>query len=593
MPPNAQNKISSYFSISYTHITYCIFSLFILLYLASRVLYLDADVPQWLQSYMYPMDEMSYSATAVQAVHKYNSDVAPYQAMSPSTPFHDFSFTLHYVTDWTLRLFGNNYYGFRMPSVIMGLIIFSVMFNLLARRFGLIYAIAGCALLLCDYQFLLHNRVVDSTIHRMAGFWFLIFCFDRKFSSKDATPMYSLFLGCMTSFIAMYIYLTNFFILPAAIIVAILTFDKDRLRHLKYFSLGIIIVALPRIYSIFFDPFFFKLMPHIVARVATPDNSGSWSSLMAKMRWNILWSNAGIFLTYNWYLCPLFFKCILYFMARKIWDVVTNKLTACLYIVILITGAYICSDVLTEKEGVIAVTLCLFIPLAYFLFFLVRNWKRLFEIQRKLPIDTAVFVMYLFFFLQTIFTNDSPHKKLIFLLPIFIYFILWGTHDVLRILHGLSSLAYLLRNHLSVLATILMFSSGIEDAALVSYERIYKQPSYKLKNAMISLNTYKNEVFLGGWSHVFVLYNSIEPLFNYYWNMHTSPELYDSRMIEFGEKFYPRSVTIYETNEEGIERMKKLGYHLEKIIWKSNDQPYYPDYALYRYGRTEPTQRKF
>ena len=547
------------------------------------MIYLEADIPVFENSAYGMIDEPFYVFTAFQIVEKFKSVVAPYQTLDRTT-FYPWRLTMEYLTALTLNVFGDNYFGLRTPSVLMGLIALVSFFIILYKRFGLAYATIGGLVLLCDYNFLLSNRVVEPTIHRMAGLMLLVLLFNVNITNRRISGYYNFFLGCSSGAV-MLIYQTNIFILPASVLLLIITSKQKMVKNLLIFFSGILLIILPTIPSMFslenilhYSKGYHQSVPGALHEPL--------SIVGAKLRVNILSIGRANFLTYNGYLLPLFILSLVLFACKKMWNIVGDRKKKILYIAVFLFIVLFCMKAIPWSNGhevdvSILLCICLLMSFGFAIFFLFNNFKNITQNEKGNKLDATMFLMLAFFFLQTIILNDFPQKKLIILLPFFLYFILWGIYElpwnVLFVyLHSIKLKTYL---------PLVVFLPALLISPFISYKYIYERPTYGMKEAMIKLNDFHEEVFLGYWSQTFRLYNSYEPVLNYYLQDYTYGEkMYLQRMREFGEKFYPRSVTLYFADDEGIERLKKLGYYLEQIIYKSND-PTYPDVGLYRYRR--------
>ena len=147
-------------------------------YLATRLPFLDRDVPPWNLAQYQPIDESAYTLPAFN-LHDYGTwthQEVPWVPLegSPMNVFQSLVTSLTLQLDWT-------YLGFRLSSVLFGLVAFAAMLAVVRhlaqsaavdRQPGALPAswiVAGALLLLLfDFSFLLGGRIVEATIARLA-----------------------------------------------------------------------------------------------------------------------------------------------------------------------------------------------------------------------------------------------------------------------------------------------------------------------------------------------------------------------------------------------------------------------------------------
>lgn len=137
----------------------------VVFFLASRILFLDSEIPSWKQTNYSPIDEFYYTTQAfdiVEAVHSPDGKLL-------SSQYSAYNIIEQLTTAGTLYLLGDNYYGPRMPSVIAGLIVLICFYFIVLKRFGLTSAIIFSPLLTLEQSFTLATRIAEPTIFRMAA----------------------------------------------------------------------------------------------------------------------------------------------------------------------------------------------------------------------------------------------------------------------------------------------------------------------------------------------------------------------------------------------------------------------------------------
>lgn len=205
----------------------------IVIFLGSRLIRLDADVPQWELSVYSPIDEFGYTVPAFNLVN-YGSWVHQAAAWAPleGPPINAIQ---NVVAAITLQVFGSTFWGLRMSSVVFGLVGFLALISLVrvqaseARRFdgvparlGQITVLAACVLLLVDFSFLVSARVVEPTVTRMAAVALLFALVARgTFLGERHGPVRSGVFGAVVTAAVLFVYIYNAFLVPGALVAVV------------------------------------------------------------------------------------------------------------------------------------------------------------------------------------------------------------------------------------------------------------------------------------------------------------------------------------------------------------------------------------
>lgn len=215
-----------------------------------RLINLDADLPPWGIVNYQPMDEGQY---AMMALNKINYDSL---RLDFSLENNQFLTSAHirnnvignFFVYLGLLLFGDNYYGFRCSSVLVGLVNF-VLFCIILRKIERKYSdlknekknrfayITLVLLFLCDFVYTVACRVVETSIYRMLFLQLIIFAFyifeGNEFYESKGRFFISGFLSVVSVFA---VYITNIFI-PVAIFFTIIFCGISKGK--KYFLNGL------------------------------------------------------------------------------------------------------------------------------------------------------------------------------------------------------------------------------------------------------------------------------------------------------------------------------------------------------------------
>ncbi len=181
-----------------------------------RVINLDADVlPYSASEYMQP-DEGYY---AVDAIRIARPEITKAQTQIDDTGLRQWhtsdSWIITVLTALSLKVFGNNYYGLRMGSVISGLLITLILIYLMNKMRGEGKGISiwiPVASLLTSYGFLLATRTVEPSIGRSL---FLMVFFLAVYTLESKKKYNVFWLGLIATVCVVLSYPTNIFIIGA------------------------------------------------------------------------------------------------------------------------------------------------------------------------------------------------------------------------------------------------------------------------------------------------------------------------------------------------------------------------------------------
>jgi len=226
----------------------------IVAFLATRVAFLDRDLPPWDLAQYQPIDESAYTIPAFNLLHygTWTHQDVPWVPLEGSP----MNVLQSLVTSWTLTL-SQTYWGFRLPSVLFGLIAFLAMVAVVRRLVGVARAdgvalpfppglivTAAVLLLLADFSFLMGGRVVEATIPRLAETAVLVWLVARGSLLGDGhrgrgSFGIGLFVGAAVGF--GYVY--NAFLLPGALLAVAgwalgRTSRRELVRHIVLAGLG-------------------------------------------------------------------------------------------------------------------------------------------------------------------------------------------------------------------------------------------------------------------------------------------------------------------------------------------------------------------
>lgn len=432
------------------------------LYFGSRVLYLDADIPRWKVSAHTSLDEAYYSVFAFEMAEGIPDQIKPYSYYDHLAPL---TLLSQFTVLSTLSVFGDNYYGLRMSSVFAGAGCLAFLYLILRRRFGVLTAAAGVALLGSINGFVFATKYVAPNIYGILGFMFVSYLMTRNLNPEYWQPKRLLLLGMLSSLSVLLSYPTSLFFLAGAfLLICTLSFCSDQPKKwqppLLFFTGAILGIIL----------FFIFIYSTINVHWAEV-NSAYIPKRMKEFYANFWYKFKYTFV--NFYEEPVFFHDL--FFA----DI---------------------SMVSLSIFGLYGVSL---------LGWITKTKKQLTENQ---AIDLMMFSMLFFFILQMLITNRLPEQKLSYVLPLIIYAIALIATTLAASLENLQKyLGYAALAGLCYGFIWLVSVKGEE-----TYIQLYDKPTYAHRDAMIGLKRYDHQIIMGGFSLAFRLYNDYDTGLNRY-----------------------------------------------------------------------------
>ena len=511
--------------------------IFIIIYLTSHIIFLDSDPPSWDISMYQPIDEMFYSNTAFNLFHYHDIQhkVVPY-VDSDSSILNLFGNSITYIT---LSIFGNNYYGLRMSSVIISLAILIFLYYTLINYiknqsldnsyFSInnkhIPVLLLLLYLIFDFSFLMAGRIIEPTIVRMFGMVFTIWLISTSYNQRRInSKLLAFIMGIIVLLFILLIYPTNIFLIPAIFsfyfIEGLKKGFKNALVRSLSFSLGVIIGFY--IFNLL-DKFLFNesiikvfLINYLSYsnRIASSNNS----TILIFIK-NIIINFLNIFNTnifrFNIFLLMLFLISIPVLLYKIIKDRFYMDILVTTILCFLILQTLFINDFFYRKL-VIFLPLILFTILQAYLY--IGRFINFIKLDRKYLYAFISYITMCFCFAFVILLYNTKGS----LVP---YYNLYNERVVLILLYTIQvfvTFIYIFRINTKNFLTsrrkyILLFIILILPNIYLDIKYIYYSPTYTYKKTMVTLSKYiDNKILLGGLSHGFRLYNTSIPLLNYY-----------------------------------------------------------------------------
>ncbi len=207
--------------------------LVVLLFLLSRFLFLDADLPDFRLSEYSPIDEFAY---AVPAFNLYHYGTWTHQ-LAPWAPVEGWPMNIvqNVLTALTMAVGGYTYMGLRASSVIFALLAFAFIWRisaatareavtdrLVSDRTGRLLVAFSVSLLLVDFGSIASARAIEPTISRLAAVGLVVWAVERGwFLSRDQSTSRAAVFGLVCAAAVWLVYIYNLFLLPGALIALI------------------------------------------------------------------------------------------------------------------------------------------------------------------------------------------------------------------------------------------------------------------------------------------------------------------------------------------------------------------------------------
>ena len=473
----------------------------------------------------------------------------------------------------TLSVFGDNYLGLRFGSILFALGAVTILWFILLRLSIPVKIMAVAMLfLVISYPFTLASIVVTPTIARICFALLCLLLSIQWLSLKQPKFAFSVLLSALTLFSVVFVYPTNAFLVLALLVIVGIHYFQYQPKLNNFLSKTILPMAIGAFAVFGLYSIFSNSFGENVFDLSRA------SSYKGRVGLNLR---------------TILLNCFFMFRANSF---LMNPLVA---IAIVPSLAVILKSYWQDRDIKVVV------PAIFFLSFL----------------------------LQTVFINDFPERKLIFLFPFTLILISQAASIVFKTSKSIQSLIPIIalccfvvaamqfllvyRFHatfynfswvvlilslillalyswqkiqLTQLIFILIAASFFLDIAYtVQYSILHQQKHYK--QAMNKLSAYDGEQFLGGWSLGFTRYNNIKADVNYYlyygriddfWSKDGFFSLIDSLADSTPEQEY----TIWYDDFE--EQMKSIGFEPIDTLIKAEDAVYPEDLILYK--EVKPTE---
>ena len=574
------------------------YALLFLLFLGIRFYMLDADLPPWSLTYYQALDEPYYM------LFGYNHHV--FGTVTPKIAdfvVHNYSGLGSLIVNffpWIgIETLGNNYYGIRTPSIVMSLVIVGTMIYLSRELFknagandktaksAIAFLIVYTAI---DFSFIMAGRVLEPTIYRAAAMMLLIFFTYRIFKKETISDKDSLWLGALTLSSFVFVYLSNFFLLPAIFTALCIRLYPSgwsaMIRGVSFFILGTLIafVIFNLLFYMVFHIDFFTSVINVI-RIYSDRLAGSGggeSHFFKNILANIFSFFATNFFRFNLAILLLFLATIPLVAIR--WSKSRDHL-------LLVAGSalfffFLQSLVLNDFPYR---KLIILFPLVFLFFiYMAANLKHVMEDSKMLRKNRA-WQLYalLSFVLASLILYRSGYKALSF--DPFVQKIV--TIIGILILLGFASLMFKPEKIGIRGFTFLMILSLVPNIAL-DYRYIFQAPQKHLTSTEMSLRkTLGDQPVLGGMAWSLKPNNDYIPLINTYAYLYQANEETYIEHTQRLQKMYDVQYALDFTKEKNIKLLEKAGFRLVQVydINEAIGRPI----GLYRFERKKEEKSSY
>lgn len=493
-----------------------VFYLFIFIcvsFFAFRLKNIDKDLPNYGISFYQSKDEGNYSQMAIM-YNKYCS-------------FHDdgngTELTIHptFRTNilgnlaqiFSLKIFGNNYFGFRLPYFIFSLLIFLFTFfalNYFKNKYNnnkseivlLLFLIMLCM----DFPVLVMSRCVENSSLRGL---FLIASLLLFIKTKKISYKY-FFLGMLSIISVFEVYFSNVTLLLSSILLFVYIFFKEPKKFiykLSFFIFGCFVgfVFSEIYYRIVWESGCVFNFRHSIFAFSDRISSSGNESIITFLK-SFLMNSLNLFgsnmFFYNFVIGILFWVALVFNVVSLVKRYDEEET-----MIIMLQLAYIIQSVLTndyaERKSIMIYPIIL-INIYIFLNKKIKNNNQIKKYEIIIAILGSAYILTASVYLRTqngyFLDFDIQDKKILVIFTsmqiiVFIAFLL----------NKKNFLKYFIISVIFVCTTNAFFDA----------KYVYFYNSYSEKEAMIGIGNYAKDSYVGGlYSYSFSLYNDIKPLWN-------------------------------------------------------------------------------
>ena len=554
-----------------------------IVYIFSRMIFLDRDVPPWDVSFYSAFDEFYYTVAGFNMFRFGNPDFDLTNYLQTEN-LYGHNFIQNLFTWISYELFGNNYYGLRMASVIGSIIALTFFVLILNRLFfqserpkvfhKIIFWLIPIYILV-DYNFIIAGRIAEPSIFRIASVLFMIWVYLKI--NKDKLFNIAL-LGFLSGCAVLLIYMNNLFVIISVFTLLILNKDislKTTGKTASLFLIGLIISVIfyYTLYYIIFEKNPFLSMQATISNYEDRVNLFSFTSILSILKSfignSIKFISTNIF-RHNLVLLIIFLSLLPVFIQKiRKYRSEIDLTIASFYIFLFLQSLFI-NDYFFRKQ-VLQLPLVLII-IGSSLFYLkefisqIAN-TRYFKFYMLYLVLSWFVTIFIFIYSVRIYTfYNSP-----------VVFINIITLSFFVLIFGFMFYKKSIRKSGIIAIFILLIVPNI----FLNFRYIYWKPEYKHRDAMIDAAPLLNDkIIAGGPSHALRMYNSGIPVFDF-WQFENNHKLYREKFfrlladkkVDMSFAFINKAGEVYQSQfldlkitDIGFTKIKELDINLDLLL---------------------------
>lgn len=523
-----------------------LFMILILIFIFSlRFFYIESDLaaPWGVLNYQ-PIDEGVYANLALNKINygvlNPNLAIDPQYEylMQPHVITNIFGNTIIYIG---LKLFGDNYLGFRIGSIMIGLLSSILLYFTLCNIQKRItqkqtisrnsYLLIATTILLFSFNFVFYNasRLNEPTLYRMFCLVMVLFIFS-SFKMRDSLKAFFMVFVSVSSIFLVYV--TNVFILLAFIMLLFVWFRQKKLENCKkYLFFGMLGGVCAYLISLCYYIYYWDTTPikNLFACINSFSNTGGYTVATSNYLTNIGAFFSSNILLYN----PLLIWGMVwgfYFILDKKNKTDDLIILSLAMIIAMFLQTLFSEDYIVRKALII---LPVFVIILYYSIY--SYCKQCTEIPLKIKfilnfisvIGGIFAVVYRLFFINNQTNLDFSLKDRIILITLI------SSFSVILVIGQLN------KKHVKLMFySLIAIIVGANSLFVLKYN--WMNQTYLDKEAMIDLNDRVGEGYvLGEYINGFTLYNDLKPI------LHTQETLF--KYMKDSQELYYFDYSDYNT----------------------------------------------
>ena len=552
-------------------------------FLFTRIFLLDSDTPSWNISQYQPIDEFYYVVAAFNLYHYGDWNYQIFTDIKTDSSINNILGNV--MTYFSLKTFGNNYFGLRMGAVFASTMIFFLLFlslknyasNILKySHFHKMILVAYMALyFLLDFSFLMASRIVETTIFRILALLIIIYLYSLPFMQKELVSKWLSFVcGFLAVAVVLYVYPTNLFIFFSSLTACFISALKKNLNNafiqISVFLTGSIlaVISCELFTRMFLDTSFFqellKSYDIFSGRISIVDGQNI-IIIVKRFLFNIFRLLSTNIFRLNPFLLFFFLASLPVFFYKTVKERNNRDIFLTAIFLFYFLQSLFINDYYYRKPIIL-------LPIVIMIIFCAITNKGIF--YSYIQENRKMYILYTLFWLSSACVSLG-----VYLLNcserIVRYYMLTGNFVyigliVFVILFISMSRFYFSKNQPSSFITVVAITILLLPNIYLGIKHIYYNPTYSYRDTMIELSQYiDEEIVAGGIAHGFSLYNSSVPVLNTY-----------------SYKYSEDGVREYQHKLEHLVQGKNTRYTILYIdegtdLFYSN-QPIYDNYNLIR-----------